>query len=146
MSLFSYFFRIMILQFIKIVRLDYKYGRIFCVPGDHIGDRIFLDGLFERSLLETTFDKLLKSQKERFMGSACFDAGANIGNHSLFFSRRFSKVVAFEPNPIFCNAFRATIALNKVENVQLVEKGLGNKKDVVSYTVGDAADLGGHTL
>ena len=98
-----------------------RYGRrpIFCVPGDHIGDSIFIDGLYEGALLQSAFSTLLAGRAQQFAESACLDVGANIGNHSVFFADRFARVIAVEPNPIFCLALRATIALNKLINVEL---------------------------
>lgn len=121
---------------------DRPYPPIFCVPGDHIGDNIFLDGLHERDLLESTFDRLLAPFRETFARSTCLDVGANIGNHSVFFSQRFRQVYAFEPNPFFCHAFRATIGLNGIDNIELIEKGLGDEPGIVSYAMGASHSLG----
>ena len=66
------------------------------MPGDHIGDSIFVDGLYEGALLQSAFSTLLHSYAGRFAESACLDVGANIGNHSVFFADRFARVVAVE--------------------------------------------------
>lgn len=65
---------------------------------DLIGMFIFLDGIYERDYLET-FIKLLEPLKEEFGSWVVLDAGANIGNHSIYFSKLFGRVHAFEPNP-----------------------------------------------
>jgi FkbM family methyltransferase len=127
----------------SLPRLRY-YGHrpIFCVPGDHIGDSIFLDGLYEGALLHIAFDRLLSSYTRQFADSACLDIGANIGNHSMFFADRFARVIAIEPNPAFCLAFRATLALNQLTNVQLLECGLGAEAGRFAYRQAAAANLG----
>jgi len=127
----------------SLPRLRRYGGRpIFCVPGDHIGDSIFVDGLYEGALLQSAFATLLGSCARQFAESACLDVGANIGNHSVFFADRFARVIAIEPNPIFCLAFRATIALNKLTNVELLECGLGAKAGRLAYRQASAANLG----
>jgi FkbM family methyltransferase len=112
------------------------------VPGDHIGDSIFIDGLYEGTLLRTSFRTLLGGYAQQFAVSACLDVGANIGNHSIFFADRFARVVAIEPNPTFCLAFRASIALNRLTNVQLFECGLGAQAGWLAYQQASAANLG----
>jgi FkbM family methyltransferase len=44
--------------------------------------------------------EVLEYIKSRFSGGTAFDIGANIGNHSIYFSKFiFDKTFAFEPNP-----------------------------------------------
>jgi FkbM family methyltransferase len=118
-------------------------GALFCVPGDNIGDSIFLDGLYEGELLNSTFEELLGGKRQVFASSTCLDVGANIGNHSLFFSHRFASVLAFEPNPVFCLAFRATMACNRIANVKLFECGLGARQENLPYVQAERSNLGG---
>jgi FkbM family methyltransferase len=116
---------------------------VFCVPGDHIGDSIFMDGLYEGAALYSVFYGLLANHAQKFARSSCLDVGANIGNHSMFFADRFARVISIEPNPVFCLAFRATLALNKLANVQLLECGLGAETGRLAYRQASAANLGG---
>ena len=55
------------------------------------------------------------------------DIGANIGNHSIFFSRKFKAVIAVEPVPSNCLILKSNLHLNNINNVTLIEKGLLNK-------------------
>jgi len=127
----------------SLPRLRRYGGRpIFCVPGDHIGDSIFIDGLYEGALLQSAFSTLLGGYAQQFAESACLDVGANIGNHSVFFADRFARVVAVEPNPIFCLALRATIALNGLTNVELFECGFGSEAGRLAYRQASSANLG----
>lgn len=57
------------------------------------------------------------------------DIGANIGNHTVFFSRIFEKVISFEPVPRNCWILKANLHLNSIKNVQLIEKGLSNTNE-----------------
>src|SRR5277367_1529439 len=127
----------------SLPRLRRYGGRpIFCVPGDHIGDSIFVDGLYEGALLQSAFSSLLAGRARQFAESACLDIGANIGNHSVFFADRFARVIAVEPNPIFCLALRATLALNELRNVELLECGFGAAAGRLAYRQAGAANLG----
>ena len=65
---------------------------------DGVSQRINLDGLYERDELEELVAWLRESVPSGFDGAA-IDVGANIGNHSLFFSDFFTRVVSFEPHP-----------------------------------------------
>ncbi len=65
---------------------------------DLIGTEINLDGVFERRELELLFS-FLKPVLPQLAAGTCLDVGANIGNHTIYFSSRFANVVAFEPNP-----------------------------------------------
>lgn len=64
---------------------------------DFIGHHINLDGGFEKGELDTFFG-WMSTRREVFDGVA-IDVGANIGNHSLYFSDFYYKVYSFEPNP-----------------------------------------------
>lgn len=63
---------------------------------DGIGTTINVKGVYEREQLDTVISWLDSNQLIK--GSAV-DIGANIGNHSLYFSRYYSEVFSFEPNP-----------------------------------------------
>ena len=121
------------LFFLKRYRLRNKNLRIFCLPGDHIGDLIFIEGMYEKELLGSIFDDLLLSKREQFSSGLCLDIGANIGNHALYFAERFNRVFSFEPNPIFCSVMRASLALNQIDNVVLFETGLSDKEAELDY-------------
>ena len=65
---------------------------------DHIGHTINLHGLYEKESLGIFFD-WLTSLNVNLSDSTAIDVGANIGNHSLYFSDFFGKVASFEPHP-----------------------------------------------
>jgi FkbM family methyltransferase len=64
---------------------------------DAIGININEDGVFELHELDAIFE-WLATHKGSFSKSCALDLGANIGNHSLYFSDHFKKVISFEPN------------------------------------------------
>jgi len=65
---------------------------------DHIGHTINLKGLYERENLEVFF-YWIESLKIDFSNSIAIDIGANIGNHSIYFSNFFGSAISFEPHP-----------------------------------------------
>jgi hypothetical protein len=73
--------------------------KIAVFANDTIGNAINASGFYEWSELEAIFD-FLKPLHEHFNRSLALDIGANIGNHSIYFSRYFKAVHAFEPHPL----------------------------------------------
>lgn len=73
-----------------------KFPQLACYSFDLITNIIVLDGQYERDQLEFLADKVFPSLKD---GTTCLDVGANIGNHSVFFSNHFASVIALEPHP-----------------------------------------------
>ena len=65
---------------------------------DHIAHTINLNGLYEKESLDIFFE-WLHFMNIDFSKSTAIDIGANIGNHSLYFSDYFEKVISFEPHP-----------------------------------------------
>lgn len=90
------------------------------MPYDSICQSIILNGFYERELLQGMC-ALVKDKK-----GIALDIGANIGNHSLFFSKHFDAVISFEPVPNNCLLLKANIFLNQIQNVTLIEKALSN--------------------
>lgn len=115
----------------------------FCViPGDIIGDDIIIKGLYEEDLLIPLFNKIFKNFVPMFQKSIVLDVGANIGNHSIFFSRYFHRVIAFEPNKTAIQIFRVNISINHICNVDINEVGLGNES-ANKFFIGNYVNLGG---
>jgi FkbM family methyltransferase len=115
---------------------------IACIPGDEIGDNVIAHGWYEDALLAAIFDGLLKHRKAQFASGVALDAGANIGNHSVWLSRVFSRVVSFEPNPICTRIFEANLLLNGISNVTLVPSGLGEQEARVSFHMDRGGNIG----
>lgn len=75
----------------------------------------------------------------------CIDVGANIGNHTLFFSNLFDEVIAFEPLakllPLSDN-----IKINGVKNVRILSVGLSDRSYTTQIFVSPHVGLGASTL
>lgn len=64
---------------------------------DYIGIQINQFGYFELEELNDLFG-LLKPLKKEFINATALDIGANIGNHTIYFTNIFSLIHSFEPN------------------------------------------------
>ena len=64
------------------------------VLNDYMSLKIIIDGWFERRELDALKQFFLTNN---YPTKLCLDVGANIGNHSLFFSKIFDHVISFEP-------------------------------------------------
>ena len=77
-------------------------------PKDYISSQIFCYGLHEKKLLEFIFSILPKKYKR----GVCIDIGANIGNHSLFFSNYYNMTHAIEPVLSTFKALELNVLIN----------------------------------
>jgi FkbM family methyltransferase len=87
---------------------------------DHIGHSIMLNRVYGLDDLEIFFEWLSRIKPEIFRGTAV-DIGANIGNHSLYFTDLFKSVYSFEPNP---RAF-ALLSINSELNNNIKPVNIG---------------------
>jgi FkbM family methyltransferase len=102
------------------------------MPYDSICQSIILNGFYERELLQGMC-ALVKNKK-----GIALDIGANIGNHSLFFSKHFDAVIAFEPVPNNCLLLKANLFLNQTQNITLIEKALSNSNTKMGIDKGNS--------
>ena len=105
------------------------------IIGDHISDKIRVFGRYERDELESLGAFVLSRLPGRTR--CCVDVGANIGNHCLFFSRRFAKVLAFEPNPLAVDLLRWNLRANGVRNVTVHAAGLAERASKATLSIVD---------
>jgi len=114
-----------------------QYPQMVCFAHDAISRKIFIDGFFEKRELDV-LKNFLKQKLRDF--ETCLDIGANIGNHSLFFSNIFTQVVSFEPND---STFKVlAINSNLANNIRAVNVGLGSKNATLDAFV-DPLNIGG---
>jgi FkbM family methyltransferase len=103
---------------------------------DDVSQQINAHGVYERQELETFFAWVESIKPGLFRDATALDLGANIGNHSLFFSDYFKHVHAFEPNE---RTFKV-LALNAelVGNVTCHQVGLSDKAGTAHFRVNPA--------
>jgi FkbM family methyltransferase len=102
------------------------------MPYDSICQAIILNGFYERELLQGMC-ALVKDKN-----GIALDIGANIGNHSLFFSKHFDAVISFEPVPNNCLLLKANLFLNQIQNITLIEKALSDTNTKMGIDKGNS--------
>lgn len=97
----------------------------FASHNDRIGGVIQVYGNYEREYL-SCLEMLVK--RLGITDKLALDVGANIGNHTLYFSRIFDTVIAFEPSQALNLVLRANIVRNGRKNVEVFCCGLGEEQ------------------
>lgn len=93
---------------------------------DTIGHNINTYGIYELDILNDIFEFIAKYANEKLTGIA-IDAGANIGNHSLYMSKYFKLVYAFEPIPDSYEILKLNI--KQKANIIPINKALSSDSD-----------------
>ncbi len=62
------------------------------------------------------------------------DVGANLGVYSIRANqKKYRHIYSFEPNPPIYNLLIKNIALNRIKNVKLINKGLSDRKKIINF-------------
>jgi FkbM family methyltransferase len=88
---------------------------------DHVGDKIAIQGLYEKENLA-----LLLNLLEHIHQPVVMDIGANIGNHALAFATVARQVYAFEPVPAIYNLLTRNIRQNSMQHVHACNMALSD--------------------
>ncbi len=91
------------------------------------------------SLATALFEKLGWTDSKEF---SAFDLGANRGLYSLYLSKYFGKVYAFEPNPVVFEILDQNCKKNHLLNVETVPKAVTEKKGTLELCIGDEDHTG----
>lgn len=116
----------------------------------HVPDG-WIDAVQRVIMLSRTFYEaaLLERIRERIAPGATFvDAGANIGNHTVYFLRlcRAAHIHAFEPIPHMQAILQRNADLNGADRVTLHPFGLGASASTADVEIFNPANLGSTTL
>lgn len=100
---------------------------------DIIGTTISLEGKYEKEELLILEEWLMYKFEGCLIDKSVIDCGANIGNHTVFFSKVFQNVFSFEPNP---RTFRL-LEFNcyDLNNVECFNVGLSDENESFSLIV-----------
>ena len=115
----------------------------FLITGDYIQMMIFTrKALYEIDLLENVKKRIIKPNL------VIVDIGANIGNHSIYFSKSCSakRVYSFEPIQSTFDVLCKNLELNRCENVEAYNIALGEKETLCSIKNADPNNIGGTQL
>lgn len=96
---------------------------------DHIGNHINQFGFYEATELDLIFD-FLGGVLQELNWRTALDIGANIGNHSVYFTKHFHRVHSFEPNPAPFQLLSFNVA--SFDNVVAHNFGLGNRAETLA--------------
>lgn len=101
------------------------------------------NGFFERALLAK-----LEETATVPKGAIVYDVGANIGNHTVYFSKvlQAKKVVAFEPQAACQDILKANIKLNALKGVKIHDVALGSHAGMVTLSGFKPYNCGGTTF
>lgn len=105
--------------------------RFLANPNSYIEWNILYFGDYEGREISLFRDICMKHKGKHL--DAILDIGANIGNHSLRFSRFARAIYSFEPNPIVCDRLVANIQLNNASNIKVRTFGLGMEDAVLPF-------------
>jgi FkbM family methyltransferase len=111
---------------------------VACYSFDHIGTYINCFGRYELHELNG-LSKIFPALR----GSDALDVGANIGNHTLFFSEFFNRVHSFEPNPRTFELLKFNTFLK--DNISIYKLGASNQDGVVEATI-NPTNVGGASI
>jgi FkbM family methyltransferase len=96
---------------------------------DFISQSIAINGRFEDNelkLLENIFSQRLKSR-------TILDIGANIGNHTVAFSKIANNVISFEPNSVIFDVLK--INTQNIPNVEIFNYGASDTNQILNAKI-----------
>jgi len=124
-------------------------------------ERISIDNVIVTGVAgEYVFESIKKSQNfyefnllekwtVHFADAKCiFDIGANLGNHTMYWSKNINaeKIYSFEPYKVNYEILCENIQNNALDNVRPIKQGVGATKGYTSIDIVDAGNLGATTL
>lgn len=97
---------------------------------EDVDAKIFLYGAYDERGL-----KLIKRVMQAVDCRTALDVGANIGNHTAYFSDWARRVYAFELNPPVSKRLQDFVASSRLANVTVFPCGLSDRNDELPYYV-----------
>tara|TARA_Y100001970_G_C14062176_1_gene764763 strand:- start:43 stop:918 length:876 start_codon:yes stop_codon:yes gene_type:complete len=109
---------------------------------EYISIDIMVDGVYDLRSIDGVIH-LLKSKNLDFKFVTLIDIGANIGNHSVYMSKYFQNVIAFEPNPFTFELLK--INTSQYSNIEINNFGLSSAESNL-FLSEDKRNLGGSRI
>lgn len=104
----------------KLRKYHQKDEQLLVFSKDFIGEEIFSFGVYERAEIQIITNILDFNTYQHTM----LDVGANIGNHAVYFSNIFNKVICYEVNPYIFSVLKINTCSKK--NIEINNWGLSN--------------------
>ena len=120
-----------------------SHRRFAVLANDTVSEEVLVAGLYEETLLLMLFEHVFAPCKADFAGGVALDVGANIGNHSVFMARHFSRVLSFEPNPTALAPLRCNVELAGAHHVHVFPVGLADRAGTLDFVQNQSGNLGG---
>lgn len=139
---YSHFISVFIINELNKRSVKYNERRnapIAVFGNDWIGININVDGIYEGEYISDLIN-LLKTIDIDIENSSAVDIGANIGNHSIEFSKYFSSVICFEPNPRTFDILEANT--KRLTNIIIHNWGCSASVEKIKFTE-DFNNIGG---
>jgi FkbM family methyltransferase len=110
-------------------KYSFQNDQMIICYNDNIGTDILFYGYYEKSLL----DSIIKKFPKELSNTTFLDVGANIGNHSIYFSNFFKNIICFEPQ---IKTFKVLqLNINDLPNVKAYNHGLNSKRIKVDFNI-----------
>ena len=94
-----------------------------------ISSKIILNKYYEKNILLFLKNEIFNKYIDK--KDICIDVGANIGNHSKFFSKFFFKVFSFEPNKKSYELLE--INTKSIKNISIFNIALSNVEQIINF-------------
>ena len=116
-----------------------NYQVVLSDPDDHIQKHMLGGTPYEHGML--------RDMANRVSRDGCIvDAGANIGNHSLYLTAMNFYVMAFEPDPTLSECIEQSMALNGFYNMEVQYAGLGSENTTAEIVQQADDNVGAQSL
>jgi FkbM family methyltransferase len=109
---------------------------------DRISLEIQLSGLYEKELLDGLTQTVFK--KIDLDNSICLDLGANIGNHTLFFTKYFKSIYSFEPHPDIFDLLKFNT--KNASNINIFNFGASDIDETAIIARNQKSSMGGSSI
>ena len=126
----------------KHYSLEKKYNQLVVYSYDSVSSEINLDGIYEKDQI-FFLEKFLIEKNFDFKNNVFVDIGAYIGNHSIYFSKKFQEVLSFEPHPTSFEILK--INCKNFKNIKTYNYGCSDN-DKKSYLRLKHTNIGGSTI
>jgi len=116
------------------IDVDVTYRVLLSDPEDHVQKHLLLGTPYEWGML--------RHMASRVGSGLVVDAGANIGNHTLYLAAKGAQVVAFEPDSVLADCVRFSADMNGFSSVEVFEEGLGSERTTARLVAPDDGNVG----
>jgi FkbM family methyltransferase len=120
-------------------------ANLFCFSNDYISRQIISFGRYEAAELSWVKKHILDKKLSR-SSDIVVDVGANIGNHSVYFSLCGFKVVSVEPHPVLSKVLQANLQINGCHQASVEQVAFGDRDGELSFELNTSGNLGGSRI